>query len=129
MNMFRILCGLVQTAFLRALEYTELTEEQTYYPDTNVMRSNRFMELLSVQEEMKERLIAEYVLVRLDETDKQKVSNTLSRIVRTTDIIGEGSDGRLYLLLTQANRENFRFVENRLAATGLRYRVTEKVGV
>lgn len=119
---------LVQTAFLRALEYTELTEEQTYYPDTNVMRSNRFMELLSVQEEMKERLIAEYVLVRLDETDKQKVSNTLSRIVRTTDIIGEGSDGRLYLLLTQANRENFRFVENRLAATGLRYRVTEKVG-
>lgn len=128
MNMFRILCGLVQTAFLRALEYTELTEEQTYYPDTNVMRSNRFMELLSVQEEMKERLIAEYVLVRLDETDKQKVSNTLSRIVRTTDIIGEGSDGRLYLLLTQANRENFRFVENRLAATGLRYRVTEKVG-
>ena len=128
MNMFRILCGLVQTSFLRALEYTELTEEQTYYPDTNVMRSNRFMELLSVQEKMKERLIAEYVLVRLDETDKQKVSNTLSRIIRTTDIIGEGSDGRLYLLLTQANRENFRFVENRLAATGLRYRVTEKVG-
>ncbi len=128
MNMFRILCGLVQTSFLRALEYTELTEQQTYFPNSNVMRSERFMEILSLQEEMRDRQIAEFVLVRLEETDKQKVSNTLSPIIRTADVIGEGPDGKLYLLLTQVSRDNFHFVENRLAATGIHYYVTEKVG-
>ena len=77
---------------------------------------------------MKEKKVAEYVLVRLEETDKRKVSDVLSRMIRTADVIGEGRDGKLYLLLTQVNAENFHFVENRLAGTGLIYHVTEKAG-
>ena len=42
MNIFRILCGLVQTSFLRALDYEELAEEKIYYPQTNVVRRERF---------------------------------------------------------------------------------------
>lgn len=128
MNMFRILCGLIQTSFLRALEYEELTAQKTYYPDTNVMRRERFMEILSVQEEMRDRQIAEFVLLRLEETDKKDVSDRLSRLIRTADVIGEGSDGRLYLLLTQVNLESFHFVESRLISAGIHYYVTEKVG-
>ena len=128
MNMFRILCGLVQTAFLRALEYEELTEQQTYYPDTNVMHTERFMEILTVQEEMRDRQIAEYVLLQLEETDKKRISDKLSRLIRTADVIGEGPDGKLYLLLTQVNQESFHFVESRLVSAGLHYHVTEKVG-
>ena len=128
MNLFRVLCGLIQTAFLRALDYTELAEEKIYYPGTNVMRTDRFMEVLAIQEEMKEKQVAEYVLVRLEETDKRKVSDVLSRMIRTADVIGEGRDGKLYLLLTQVNVENFHFVANRLAGTGLAYHVTEKAG-
>lgn len=128
MNMFRILCGLTQTALLRALEYSELTEQQFYYKNTNVMGTERFMEILSIQEEMQEKQVAEYVLVQLDETDKQKVSEALSRLIRAADVIGEGPDGKLYLLLIQANRESFRFVESRLAATGLSFHVVEKAG-
>ena len=77
---------------------------------------------------MKEKKVAEYVLVKLDETDKQRVSDTLSRMIRTADIIGIGADGQMYLLLTQVNQDSFHFVENRLAGTGLRYHVVEKVG-
>ena len=86
------------------------------------------MEILSIQEEMQEKQVAEYVLVQLDETDKQKVSEALSRLIRAADVIGEGPDGKLYLLLIQANRESFRFVESRLAATGLSFHVVEKAG-
>ena len=128
LNLFRILCGLVQTSILRALDYMALTEEKNYYAGTNVMRPERFMELLSVQKEMQEKGVAEHVLVRLGTLDKQRVSDILSRIIRTTDVIGEGSDGKLYLVLTQANADSFRFVENRLAGTGLSYQLTEKVG-
>ena len=49
-------------------------------------------------------------------------------MIRTADVIGEGADGKLYLLLTQVNAENFHFVENRLAGTGLAYHVTEIAG-
>ena len=128
MNLFRILCGLVQTSILRALDYMALTEEKNYYAGTNVMRPERFMELLSVQKEMQEKGVAEHVLVQLGTSDKQRASDILSRIIRTTDVIGEGSDGRLYLVLTQANADSFRFVENRLAGSGLTYQVREKVG-
>ena len=92
------------------------------------MRRERFMEILSVQEEMRDRQIAEFVLLRLEETDKKDVSDRLSRLIRTADVIGEGSDGRLYLLLTQVNLESFHFVESRLISAGIHYYVTEKVG-
>ena len=128
MNLFRILCGLIQTAFLRALDYTELAESKIYYPGTKVMRTDRFMKILAVQEEMQEKKVAEHVLVRIGETDKQKVSDILSGMIRTADVIGEGPDGRLYLLLTQANRDSFPFVESRIAGSGLTYQIVEKVG-
>ena len=128
MNIFRILCGLVQTSFLRALDYEELAEEKIYYPQTNVVRRERFMEILAVQSEMKEKKIADYVLVKLEEKERHKVSDSLSRIIRAADVIGEGTDGNLYVLLTQVNLESFHFVETRLAGTGLSYQVVEKVG-
>lgn len=126
MNLFRILCGLIQTSFLRALDYDELAEEKIYYHGTNVMRDEWFSETLKVQEEMKEKGIADYVLVRLNETDKTKVSDSISRLIRAADIIGEGEDGKLYLLLTQANRENFHYVESRLMSTGISYQIVEQ---
>ena len=89
MNIFRILCGLVQTSFLRALDYEELAEEKIYYPQTNVVRRERFMEILAVQSEMKEKKIADYVLVKLEEKERHKVSDSLSRIIR-----GGGCDRR-----------------------------------
>ncbi len=128
MNIFRILCGLVQTSFLRALDYEELAEEKIYYPQTNVVRRERFMEILAVQSEMKEKKIADYVLVKLEEKERHKVSDSLSRIIRAADVIGEGTDGNLYVLLAQVNLESFHFVETRLAGTGLSYQVVEKVG-
>ena len=92
------------------------------------MHTERFMEILTVQEEMRDRQIAEYVLLQLEETDKKRISDKLSRLIRTADVIGEGPDGKLYLLLTQVNQESFHFVESRLVSAGLHYHVTEKVG-
>ena len=126
MNIFKILCGLIQTSLLRAVDHMELTEEQNYYPGTNVLRPGRFMQILAVHEEMQERGVAEHVLVRFRDTDRQRLSDSLSRIIRTTDVIGEGEDGRLYLILAQANTVSFRFVENRLATSGLSYEITQK---
>ena len=85
------------------------------------------MEILAVQSEMKEKKIADYVLVKLEEKERHKVSDSLSRIIRAADVIGEGTYGNLYVLLGEGILESFHFVETRLAGTGLSYQVVEKV--
>lgn len=128
MNIFRILCGLVQTSFLRALEYMEAAEEKIYYKDTNVMKPDKFHEVLTVQKEMKEKKVADYILLQLEKIDRKQASSVLSQVIRNTDTIGEGNDSELYLLLTQVNEENFHFVEERLKKTGIVYKMVERAG-
>ena len=126
MNIFRILCGLVQTSFLRALEYMEAAEDKIYYPGTNIMKPDKFEEILEVQREMKDKGVADYILLHLNNTDRKYVSGELSQIIRTTDTIGERNNGNLYLLLTQVNEDSFHFVEERLSKTEITYKMAGK---
>ena len=77
---------------------------------------------------MKEAGVADYVLVRFEQTDKQLVSEALTGTIRATDTLGAGEDGRLYLLLAQMNRKNFSVVGKRLEANGLGFEIAEEVG-
>lgn len=124
MNLFRILTGLMQNAFLHALEYTELAEEKIYDRESHIMKRNRFMELLTVREEMKQKQIADYILLRLITEDRKKTAEALTSLIRSTDILGEGADGQLYLLLAQVDETNFKFVEERLNSHQIDYERT-----
>ena len=128
MNIFRILSGLVQTSFLRALDYEELQAEDIYFPDTQVVYPERFRQLVNIQSDMKEAGVADFVLLRFEQTDKKFVSEALAGTIRATDTLGAGEDGRLYLLLVQMNRASFPVVEKRLVANGLNFELTEEVG-
>ena len=127
-NIFRILCGLVQTSFLRALDYEELQSEDIYYPDTQVVYPERFRQLVNIQSDMKDAGVADFVLLKFVQTDKKQVSEALAGTIRATDTLGAGEDGRLYLLLVQMNRNSFPIVEQRLRAGGLDFELTEEVG-
>lgn len=128
MNIFRILCGLVQTSFLRAVEYESLTEEKTFYPGTNVVYPDRLNKLVSVQQDMKDAGVADYVLVKFESKDKAFVSESLSGMIRATDTLGADGSGSLYLLLLQMNRQNFPVVGDKLNKKRLSYQLVEKVG-
>ncbi len=121
MNIFQILCGLVQTSFLRAREYEELAENRIYYPNTNIIYPDRFRQLLDVQMDMKAAGVADYVLVRFYDDDKERISGLLAGVVRASDVLGCDEDGTVYLLLVQMNEKNFRIVGDRLREKGLRY--------
>lgn len=128
MNIFRILCGLVQTSFLRAVEYESLREERLYYPETNVARPERFRQILGVQEDMQEAGVADYVLVRFPGYDQKEISELLAGMVRASDTLGMDEAGNIYLLLVQMNKRNFGIVGERLDSKGLQYQLVEKVG-
>lgn len=128
MNILRILCGLVQTSFLRAMEHEELMGERNYYPHTNVVYPERFRRLLQVQEDMKEAGVADYVLVRFKERDMAVLSEMVNGMVRASDTLGADEDGNLYLLLVQMNRNHFRVMGERLEGKGIVYELVEKAG-
>lgn len=48
-NLFRILCGLVETALVRAFEYESVVRENWYLPDTCLLRPAVFAEQLAIQ--------------------------------------------------------------------------------
>ena len=94
---------------------------QVVYPE-------RFRQLVNIQSDMKEAGVADFVLLRFEQTDKKFVSEALAGTIRATDTLGAGEDGRLYLLLVQMNRASFPVVEKRLVANGLNFELTEEVG-
>lgn len=122
-NIFRILCGLVQTSFLRAAEYEELRQSQIMFPGGHVVRPEHMRLLVNVQEDMKEAGVADYVLVRFIDRDRDKLSEELTGLIRASDTLGAGEDGNLYLLLPQMTENNFQIVGQRLDSKGIKYRL------
>lgn len=126
-NIFRIMCGLVQNSFLKALRYEELREAETYYPGTQIAYPARLRHLVAVQEDMRQAGVADYLLLRLEERDKEVVNRRLSGVIRATDMLGAAEDGTIYLVLVQANRQSIQYVEKRLTGNGISYSIAEKV--
>ncbi len=127
-NIFQILCGLVQTSFLRAMEYEQLRHDQMTVPGTRAVTAEHLAQILAVQEEMRQAGAADYMLLRFEDQDPVRVSEALTGMVRASDTLGQGSDGYMYLLLTQITEHNFGIVGQRLTEKGLRYQIAEKVG-
>ena len=127
-NIFQILCGLVQTSFLRALEYEQFRHDQMTVPGTRAVTAERLDQLLAIQEEMRQAGAAEYMLLRFKERDPVQVSDALTGMVRASDTLGQGSDGNMYLMLTQMTEQNFSIVGQRLEEKGLAYEIVERVG-
>ena len=71
--------------------------------------------------DMKAAGVADYVLVRFYDDDKERISGLLAGVVRASDVLGCDEDGTVYLLLVQMNEKNFRIVGDRLREKGLRY--------
>lgn len=127
MNIFQILCGLVQTSFVRAWEYEELAGTKIYYPNTRIVYPERLKRALEVQNEMKNEGIADYVLVRFDDRDKERIDEKLTGLIRASDMLGVDSAGNIHLLLTQMNRENFGVVGERLRKKNVSYHIVQEI--
>ena len=126
-NIFRILCGLVQTSFLRAVEYEKLTQQEIYYPDTSLVYPERLRQILDIQSAMKEEGVADYVLLRFEDRNKIRVNEKLAGMIRANDVIGFDEEGRIYLLLLQMNQENLKIVGERLRDQGLSFQIAKSL--
>lgn len=130
MNLLKILCGLIGSSLLRALDYQEAIRREQYLEGTNIMKENYFMDLLNLHHSMLEQKIADYTLLRLDRGDMslEEADNILQSKTRENDILGISTDGTLYLILTQTAQEYVPLVVKRLEEAGFGCKVTLQIG-
>lgn len=119
-NLFRILCGLVETALIRAFEYESAIQETWYLPGTCLMRPVPFAEQLATACTLQEDKMAQHLLLRVSGAfaSSEAFYAQLERSIRSSDIAGIGADEQVYLLLNQAADENLPVLTQRMAEKG-----------
>ena len=127
MNLFQILCGLVETSLLRAIEYQEATEYKKYVEKTRILKPEYFEKSLELQHSMREQKMASYVLLKLKFTNMtvEEADEALDGCIRENDVRGISSEGELYLILTQADDKALPLILKRLERKGFEGKVID----
>lgn len=147
-NLFRVLCGLVETALMRAFDYEDAVREARCVPGTRVLAPGPFREELRSALSLQQDRMARHLVLRVDASsdasrgsdgprglaaageqagpaalrgsDASALFERAVDAVRESDFAGVDEAGALYLLLNQAGEDELPIVERRLAARGIR---------
>lgn len=120
-NLFRILCGLVETALVRAFEYESVARENWYLPGTCLLRPAVFAEQLATACTLQEDKMAHHLLLQVTGRFKNRaeINDRVRRSIRSTDAAGVGTNNAIYLLMNQTDEENLPLLTQRLGEKGL----------
>lgn len=120
-NLFRILCGLVETALVRAFEYENAVRESWYLPGTCLLRPAVFAQKLESACTLQEDKMAHHLLLRVTGEFKNQadLNARVERSIRSTDVAGVGPDNAIYLLMNQAEEANLPLLTKRMGEKGL----------
>ena len=111
-NLFKILCDLVQMSLLRAFDYNQAIYEQQYIPGTHIMNEKAFEDSLKNYVALSEKKVSTYILLEIDNQGRsyQEMDELISKKVRANDILGANLNGKVRLLLSQATEADLPFI-------------------
>lgn len=128
-NRLTIVGFLIQNAVVRANRYLEALRNRRYVEGTNVLEESAFKLLAKAFFDAREKGLTEYVLLEIltEGENYEKVAGTLRSSIRQTDYMGILNGNRLYVLLSNTNRENAGGIMERFRNAGYDCRVDETV--
>ena len=120
-NLFRILCGLVETALVRAFAYESAVRENWYLPGTCLLRPAVFAQKLAAACTLQEEKMAHHLLLRVtgEFKNQAELNARVECSIRSTDAAGVGTDNVVYLLMNQADEADLPLLTRRLGGKGL----------
>lgn len=126
-NLFKILCDLAQMSLLRAYDYSIAMYEKQYFPNTRIMNAKYFEECIENYTALNAKKISSFVMLELDTGDHtlEEINAMISNKVRTTDIIGVTSDGKLQIILPQASHDDLKYVLPRFEGIDIQVRILQ----
>jgi hypothetical protein len=120
-NLFKILRDLVQMFLLRAYDYNKAMFDKQYVPNTHIMNAAYFEECLHNFKQLSEKKISTYLLLEfgLNGHTLQEADDILFGKIRTTDVLGITSNGKVQLILSQATEKDMAVILPRFEGLGL----------
>ena len=117
-NIFRILCGLVERALVRAFDYEAVAQEKRCITGTRVLKQEPFARELAAEQALRDNKMGSYLLLRVVPGTEPvgELVGTIGSAIRESDAAGLVDGDTLYLLMRQARDEDLCVIRERLAA-------------
>lgn len=128
-NQLTVISALIQNAVLRANRYLKVLEDERYIADTRIMETEAFSKLSHAFMTAEAKGLTDSTLLRVVDDTKNHLQTGLflDAKLRDTDYIGTLEDGKMYILLSNTNKEHSLNVIERIAGMGMRIEVVEEM--
>lgn len=117
-NLFTIICGLVESAMVRAFDYENVAWQTMLVPGTEFLNTQVFLSKVLAANELKHAHMSNHLLLRVEDAWQDDGSRLMGAI-RQTDEAGVLQDGNVYVLMDQASEHELPIINGRLAQAGL----------
>lgn len=116
-NLFRILCGLVESALGRAFDYEALARDKRCVAGTRVLKQDAFGRELATEQALADRKMGSYLLLRVVPGMEPvgELVGAIGSAIRESDAAGLVDD-TLYLLMRQATEADLPVICKRMAS-------------
>lgn len=120
-NMFKIVCSLVSASLIKANRYQNVMEEKKYIKGTTILKKDWFENLLLIKKKGKEQQFYNFSLLRVkdEKLNVSALSDKLSDTIREVDYIGQGNDDKIYILLSNSNKNGALEAIKRIESKGV----------
>lgn len=117
-NLFTIMCGLVESAMVRAFDYENVARQTRLVPGTEFLNTQAFLPKVLAANELKRNHMSNHLLLRVEDAWQDDGSRLMGAI-RQTDEAGVLQDGNVYVLMDQVSEHQLPIINGRLAQAGL----------
>ena len=116
-NLFRILCGLVESALGRAFDYEAVAQDKRCIAGTRVLKQDAFGRELAAEQALADNKMGSYLLLRVVPGMEPvgELVGAIGSAIRESDAAGLVGD-TLYLLMRQATEADLPVICNRMAS-------------
>ncbi len=128
-NLLVVISYLIQNASLRASRYMAALEERRYLEDTKILEPEAFTSMVKAYQTAEKKNLTECTLLRIHSKGKnhEEVGLVLMSNLRQSDYLGTLKDGKLYVLLTNTDREEAKIVIARFAGAGYQSEFVKRI--
>lgn len=122
-NKFTIVTELIKDSLIRAVEVEDLSD--SYIEGTQILKTEKFLEILHIKQQMREKEYLEFTIMRVENTDMslEEIGKQVTLRLRNNDVVGLGENGKVYMILSQMNEKGISIITERMAKNHLEVKV------
>lgn len=138
-NQLTVIGSLIQNAVLRANRYLDVLENERYAADSKMMESEAFTSLVTAYLNAQRRGLTECIILEITpvgavsedgtvtaSVDNVESANIIASKLRNSDYVGEMSDGKLYVLLSNTSDSGADIIRNRFRDMGFESKIVKE---